>query len=178
MKNKWYIIKIITKYENYIIDNIKKILYNNKIKEFKIYNLFNKTIKYKNNKKYIYKTKTLPGYLILYFKLNSLIYYKIKNINGVLYFLNERIDRLPISLNKTEIKSFIDNNKTNNYITKTNKFKKGDYIKIKKGLLSGIKGKVKKITKHNIFLYIYIMGIKTKLLINKNKVKKIYNFNK
>ncbi|WGH24813.1 MAG: transcription termination/antitermination NusG family protein [Candidatus Shikimatogenerans bostrichidophilus] len=165
MKKKWYILNIITRYEVDISNKIKNITNN---KDIKVYNFIKKDIKIKNNKKYIYNRRLLPGYLIIYLKLDYLLLYKIKKINGVIGFLNERNNKLPIPLKYNEFKKFLKKNKKDRNI-----IKKGDDISINSGIFIGLIGKVEKIYKDKIEISIYIMGREVNLKIDKNKVNKI-----
>ncbi|WGH24627.1 MAG: hypothetical protein NHF92_00030 [Candidatus Shikimatogenerans bostrichidophilus] len=165
IKRKWYIINIITKYEIDIISKIKNIINDKKLI---VYNFIKKDVIVKDNKRYIYKKRLLPGYLILYFKLDFLLLYKIKKINGVIGFLNERVNKLPISLNFKELEKFLKKNKK-----KDININKGDDIKINSGPFMGLSGKVENKYKDKIEISIYIMGRLVNLKIDKNKVNKI-----
>ncbi|MDH3004956.1 MAG: hypothetical protein NHG09_00705 [Candidatus Shikimatogenerans sp. JK-2022] len=154
----WYIIKIQNKFENYIKERILKILKENNIKIYYFFNPYFIKSKFKKGKKYIKKKNILPGYLILNIFLNNFIFFKIKKIKGVIFFLNERKNNLPLSLNYNEIKNFFKKFK----IIKKKKDKKkiniGENIKIKKGIFKNIEGKIFKKKKKYIYIYIKIMG--------------------
>ncbi|WGH27632.1 MAG: hypothetical protein NHG11_00035 [Candidatus Shikimatogenerans bostrichidophilus] len=146
-KKKWYILKIKNNYEDIIINKIEK------------------KIKKKIKKKYYL------GYLMIKIFLNKKIFFFIKNIEGVSYFLNERINKLPLNINN------------NNYYKKKNinykkkkKYNIGETIIIKKGIFKNKNGKINKIykKKKKIEILILILGkiIPIKIKIDQIKKKK------
>lgn len=168
--NNWYVLKIITNLQYKIKKKIKKILSKYKIKIYNILNLETKKIKYIKGKKYIKKQNILPGYLLIYLKLNFLLLEKIKSIKGVIFFLNERLNKLPISLSYKEIKIFIKNNKK--LLKIKNKIKIGNKIKIINGAFKGIQGKIIKKLNKKVLLKINLMGRNLIVKVNNNMIKK------
>ncbi|WGH26089.1 MAG: hypothetical protein NHF93_00030 [Candidatus Shikimatogenerans bostrichidophilus] len=176
-KKNWYILKIKNGYEQIIK---KKLNYFKKKKKIlcKIFNPFLKKKKIKNGKKYYLKKKFYPGYLIINIFLNKNIFYKIKKINGVYNFLNERINNLPLPLNNIEINNIIKNYKyfKKNKKKKYNLYKKykiGDNVKIIEGIFKSLSGNIDKIykKKKKIKLIVMFFGRKIPIKININQIK-------
>ncbi|WGH25600.1 MAG: hypothetical protein NHG13_00255 [Candidatus Shikimatogenerans bostrichidophilus] len=166
LKKNWYIIKIKTGLESTIKYKINSLFK----KEKKINKIFIPYIK-SNGKK---KKNILPGYLIINLNLNNILLYKIKKIKGVNYFLNERRNKLPISLDFKEIinfiKSFLKIKKEKKKIVKKNiNLKLGEDYKIIEGLFNGLNGIITNIYEKYFIVTIYIMGRKIPVKINLNK---------
>ncbi|WOX79396.1 transcription termination/antitermination protein NusG [Candidatus Shikimatogenerans bostrichidophilus] len=161
-KKEWYILKIINGEEKYIINKIKEKL----LKYIKyIFIPTKKYIRVKNGKKKIYKEKIIPGYMFIKIYLNKYILLILKKIKGILGFLNERNNKLPLKINKNELKNIIKNKYNNSY-------KIGDNVIINSGIFNNIKGKIEKIKKNNIILSIKLLGRNTKIELNINNINK------
>ncbi|WGH25364.1 MAG: hypothetical protein NHF87_00030 [Candidatus Shikimatogenerans bostrichidophilus] len=173
-KNNLYVLKIRTVNQNVIIEKIKRILSLYNVKEYKIYKFIKTLVKKENNKKRLLKKNLLPGYLIINLLLNRMIFYEIKRINGVINFLNESIDNLPIPLKYNDIEYLIKLSKNKKYKTINIKCFVGESVKIKEGVCKGLPGVIEKIykKKNQILLSVYIMGRKISLTIELNKIEK------
>ncbi|WGH27118.1 MAG: hypothetical protein NHG12_00035 [Candidatus Shikimatogenerans bostrichidophilus] len=178
--NKWYILKI----KNGLEKIIKKKILNLKKKMKFLVKFFipvKKEIKIINGKKKLLKINFYPGYLIINIFLNEKILYKIKNINGVLYFLNERINNLPLPLNDNEINNIINNYyKYNTFKEKDNNllidYKIGENVKIKYGVFKNLNGIIENIYKKKNIVELSVIILSRKIIIKLkiNQIQKIY----
>ncbi|MDH3004753.1 MAG: hypothetical protein NHF85_00370 [Candidatus Shikimatogenerans sp. JK-2022] len=173
-KKNWYILNIRSGQENIIKYKIKNI-FKKKI-SYKILNPIKRIKIIKNGKKYIKKRNIYSGYLLIKIKLNKLIYYKLKNIEGINSFLNERYNDYPLPLKNKEIKNIIKNlynQYKKKFYIKKKKIDIGDNVKIINGLFKNIKAIVKKIYKEKSLLNFNILGRPTSIIIKNINLKKI-----
>ncbi|WGH25728.1 MAG: transcription termination/antitermination factor NusG [Candidatus Shikimatogenerans bostrichidophilus] len=172
-KKKWYVLKIKNGYEKLIKKKIFILYKKNNDILGKILIFYKKNIKIIKGKKIFYKKNSLPGYLIINIYLNNKILYKIKNITGVSCFLNEKINKLPLSLSKKEVKKIIYKHKNylNNDINLN--FVLGENVKIIYGIFNGFNGNIEKILNNNVELSVIIFDRKILIKLKINQIEKI-----
>ncbi|MDH3003695.1 MAG: hypothetical protein NHF95_00075 [Candidatus Shikimatogenerans sp. JK-2022] len=175
LNKKWYILRIKNCYINLIKNELLEL--NKNYNKINIFLPIKKKKKYINGKIKIIHKNYFPGYLIINLILNNKIYFKIKNIKGIIGFLNDKINTLPLPLNDNEINNII--NKYNNYNTldlnekKKNIFHIGEKVKIKNGIFKNINGIIEKIKKTIIYISIIILNKKTIIKFKYNQIQKL-----
>ena len=119
------------------------------------------------------KLVEVPLYFLCFCKNKHERVRKSKKVNGVVNFVYYRSK--PAKIRDTEIeaiKEFLGKSNQN-----TIEFVSNEAVSINSGLLAGKKGKVIKVGKNKIILYIVELGAIIKAEISKSMLSKVYRFN-
>ena len=98
----------------------------------------------KNGRWYNVKRKLLPGYVLIKTIMDIEVYYKLKEVNGIIKLLRNEDEVLTVAEKELKVlKILIDNNDNNIGISRLHK--ENDSIKIIEGPLMGLEGQIVKI---------------------------------
>lgn len=179
MEKKWYVLKTISGQENKIKTYIDNKLKNEFFKDYigEVLVPIEKIIKIKNGKKIQKEKIHYPGYVMIELNIEGEILHIIKNIPGVITFLGDRTNKIPIPMRKEEVNKMlgkIDELSNNNDIINI-PFMIGESVKVIDGPFNGFNGSIEKINKEKrkLELFVLIFGRKTPLELNFTQVEKI-----
>lgn len=179
MEKKWYVIKTISGHENKVKSQIDNEVKNMDIKPYigQVLVPVEKIVQIRHGKK-IQKNKIhYPGYVMVEANLEGEIIHMIKNIPGVIDFLNEGKKGNPIPMRKEEVNKMLGkiDELANNQININIPFIIGESVKVVDGPFNGFNGTIEKINKEKrkLELSVLIFGRKTPLELNFTQVEKI-----
>lgn len=168
---KWYVIHTTSGYESVVLENLKKMVTNNKLQDFiaEIVMPMEEDIVERNGKRKKVERKKFPSYLFMKMKYTKEIGYLVINTTGVTGFVgpvgtpipltNDEVKR--IGLEKIEIKDI-------NYNV-------GDHIKVVTGALESFIGEITEINidRQKVKVNISMFGRLTPVELDFNQIEKI-----
>lgn len=168
---KWYVIHTTSGYESVVLENLKKMVANNKLQDFiaEIVMPMEEDIVERNDKRKKVERKKFPSYLFMKMKYTKEIGYLVINTTGVTGFVgpvgtpipltNDEVKR--IGLEKIEIKDI-------NYNV-------GDHIKVITGALESFIGEITEINidRQKVKVNISMFGRLTPVELDFNQIEKI-----
>jgi transcriptional antiterminator NusG len=164
-KKHWYVVKVQSGREESIKDAIERRVKIEGLEEFfgQIVIPVEKVTEVRNNKKRVKEHKLYPGYLMAEVEFNDRILYLFRETSGVGDFVGATATRPPQPMSQREVDRMIlgaASKEEGKEKVIAPKFAKGDKLRVRDGIFSGMEGEVKEIleAKHAVKLELQIFG--------------------
>ena len=181
----WYFLNVLSTQEEVIKERIEKYVKDNHLEEDVLAVLLPEVTVYTVDKgvKEEKKKKLYPGYLLIKLKTilpdeegddNLSLWYKIRNINGVIDFVGTKETHQPMPVIKKELLKIFKTKKAQEKSRKY-EFKVGNRVKISKGPFTDFVGEVEDIdeSKLQLTVVLSVFGRQTPIQIGFDEVEKI-----
>jgi len=162
---RWYVVKVQSGRDESIKEAIERRVKIEGIEEFfgQIIIPVEKVTEVRNNKKRVKEHKLYPGYLMAEVEFNDRILYLFRETSGVGDFVGATATRPPQPMSQREVDRMLGGpgkEESGKEKVIKPKFEKGDKLRVRDGIFSGMEGEVKEIleAKNSVKLELLIFG--------------------